>query len=338
MTVTIYRFSDTGAPALSGTSGDLITVLDACLVGSGGIAYGSTPSSGWTKSFSGTNAAVYRQGSGSNQFYFRVNDSGSALGADESGGSAGAKTARLRGYESMSALSTGSNPFPTTAQEAAGTIIRKSVSADTVTRPWIIFADQRTVYLYIITGDNATSWHGTMFGEFYSFKTSDNYRCAIIGRQTTQEGNGTANQEVMDVVTDVVGGTIAGHWITRDASGSVGAIAAGKHQNTSVMWINVQGAISAGNGGITFRNPPDHRVYIFPVILSHTVGGNTARGRLRGWWHFGHFSSVLSDGDTFTGTGSLAGKTFYIVKRTPNTLNSVGGVYCMEISNTWDSN
>ena len=60
MAFTIYRASDAGAPTLNGQAGSLITVLNYILVGGqpnlitgsgnnvAGIAYGTTPSAGWT--------------------------------------------------------------------------------------------------------------------------------------------------------------------------------------------------------------------------------------------------------------------------------------------------
>lgn len=61
MGVTVYRFDDAGAPTLSAAAGALISVLDACLVN----GYGAKPAAGWTKAFSDTNQAAYRQGAGS---------------------------------------------------------------------------------------------------------------------------------------------------------------------------------------------------------------------------------------------------------------------------------
>ncbi len=338
MSVRVYRSSDTGAPALSGSAGALITVLDAVLVGSGGIAYGSTSSSGWTKpslggTNPGTNVSVYQQGSGSNGFYLRVNDSGAAVGADESGGGANTRAARLRGYESMTGVSTGTLAFPTTAQDTAGLCPRKAANLSTVPVGWIILADSRTVYMFILTGDTAGVYQAWMFGEFYSLKTSDNYRCAIISRPNGSEGGG--GSETLDLITHLPSGASSGHYIARDASGggsgSVAALKVGFGAARPTVTSIALGANSSGN--VSMRNPSDHYLYLVPVRICHTVGGNTVRGRMRGMWDIGVSLNALSDGDTFTGTGGLAGKTFIIIKGTSNT-----GAYCMEISDTWDTN
>lgn len=73
MAVTKYMSSDSGAPIMNGTQGSLVNVLDAILVN----GYGSKSPAGWTKPFSGTSKAVYRNspltGTGT---YYRVYDNG----------------------------------------------------------------------------------------------------------------------------------------------------------------------------------------------------------------------------------------------------------------------
>ena len=68
MALTIYRSSDAGAPSLTGAAGSLIALLDACLR----TGYGTKAGAGWTKPFTGTNIAAFRQGAGGNGRYLRV--------------------------------------------------------------------------------------------------------------------------------------------------------------------------------------------------------------------------------------------------------------------------
>src|SRR5262245_26448894 len=135
MAVTVYRSTDSSAPTLSGTAGDLVNVLDKCLV----AGYGSKTAAGWSKPFTGTNAAVFRMGGG-NQFYLDVNDNGPGAGTGQE--------ARVRGYETMTAVATGTGPFPTVAQLAAGIIVRKSAALSGTTRAWVMVADDRSFYLF----------------------------------------------------------------------------------------------------------------------------------------------------------------------------------------------
>ena len=327
MTVQTYKWSDTSAPSLDGQAGSLITVLDAVLVGTGGIAYGSTASAGWTKSYSGTNLAAYRQGTGSNQFYLKVRDDGP--------GAAGAQECRIRGFETMTQVTAsndgtdGTNLFPTVAQLANGVFVRKSAAASSVVRPWIIVADQRTFYMFVLTGDTAGNYVGWMFGEFYSLKTSDSGRCMIVARSTENSSSLTSTIETMDMLT-LVNVAVTNHYIARDATGAVGSIACGKVGDAS--FTNLSGS-NAMVGLTAMLNPADHFIYLAPMRVTHATGGNTVRGRMRGFWHWGHLLGACSDGQTFSGQGTLAGKSFLVIKQSGNS-----GVYIMETSNTWDTN
>jgi hypothetical protein len=146
MTVRVYRSTDASAPVLTGQVGSLIALLDAVLVN----GYGALSAAGWTKSFSTTNKAAYRQNAtGANNtaapMYLYVDDTGPGAGA--------AREARACGFETMSAITpTGTGQFPTAALSTIGVgtvVIRKSVSADAVARPWTIVANGQTIYLFM---------------------------------------------------------------------------------------------------------------------------------------------------------------------------------------------
>ena len=109
MTVRFYSSSDAGAPAVRGnTPGDIINLLTKCLVD----GYGAKAGAGWTKPYTGTNVAAFRQGAGSNGMYLRIDDTSTE---------AGNRNARIVGYETMSDVNTGApQSFPTAAQRAGG--------------------------------------------------------------------------------------------------------------------------------------------------------------------------------------------------------------------------
>jgi len=93
--------------------------------------------SGWTKPYTGTNLAAFKQGSGSNGFYFYVDDTGTT-------------DSRVVGYETMASISdTSGNAFPTTAQLSGGGYIRKSSVASSTARDWILVATEKAFYLWI---------------------------------------------------------------------------------------------------------------------------------------------------------------------------------------------
>src|SRR3954452_17300348 len=128
------------------------SVSGTTLTGGGGSD--TKASAGWTKAYGTFPQAAYRQPAGC-RFYLQVDDSGP--------GSDGAKEARCIGWEAMTAYNTGLGQFPTAAQVAARAVCRKSTTIDSVTRAWIAFVDDRTVYLFVLSGDAAGNYHGFSF-------------------------------------------------------------------------------------------------------------------------------------------------------------------------------
>ena len=323
MPVTVYKSTDASAPVLNGQAGSLITVLDAILVN----GYVGKTAAGWTKPFSGTNLAAYKPGAGS-QEYLRVDDTGS-------GAYAAGREAFLRGYEAMTAISTGTGPFPTTAQLTNGCFFHKSPTADTTAIPWIAVADSRTLYFFVYTGLYA-GYSAFVFGDFYSVKgVSDSYRTVLICR-TIQETTGsstaqfyipTAGNEMLEQLCGVQT-YLAGHYTPRTWDGLQTATLLGKHGNAAHSASILAGLMS-------YPNNYDNAVYLSQVWLHESATTPIIRGRLRGFWHFLHPVGVkINDGDTWSGTGALAGKTFMAIKPT-----SMGnGIYVMETSDTWETN
>lgn len=307
MPVTVYRSSDAGAPTLTGQSGSLVTVLDAVLVN----GYGAKAAAGWTKPFSGVNKAVYRPGAGV-QHYFRVQDDAPVV----------ANEARLRGFESMTGVDTGTGDFPTSAQLASGVIIRKSATADATARAWVAVADARTCYLFVLTGDLASTYYAVAFGEFYSVLAGDLYRSFVAGRHL--ENNSTGTAESLDRLS-TIGSAVNGHYVPRTYTGLGTAVQVGKHGD------GVKGSTSFLVGSVPFLNGPDGGLYMSPVWVHESSAH--VRGRLRGFWHFLHAAASVADGDTWSGVGPLGGKTFLVVKATGN-----GNVYVLETSDTWETN
>jgi len=319
MTVRLYRSSDASAPTLDGQAGSLITVLDACLVN----GYGVLPAAGWTKAFSGTNQGDYRMGAGL-QYYMSINDNAPGAGTG--------KEARVRGYEAMTALATGTNPFPTAAQATNGLFIRKSNTADATARTWVVLADQRTVFMFVLTTDSAGVYLAWTFGEIFSKKSVTDVGGAIlIARVTENSAAITSGVEVMDTQQCPISSTIAGHYLARDVAATVGAIACGKVGDVAST-VNAA-ALQALIGIVALTNPADNRIKLGPLNVTHISGGNTDRGRLRGLWHFCHPLTGVSDRDTFSGGDDIAGRAFLLLKQ-----GGGGGVYILETSDTWDTN
>lgn len=315
---TIYKSTDASAPTLSGTANELILLLDACLV----HGYGAKAAAGWTQEYASSNKAVFRPGAGT-RFYYRINDAAAGTG--------GAKEALVKGYETVSDIDTGTNPFPAVAQSALfqnSLVIRKSTAASAVTRPWTIYADDRTAYIFIQTGDIASTYHACMLGDIYSYAAVDAYNAMVIAGHT--ENGGTYSYCTFGGLSTVLGTAYVGHFLARSYTQAGGSITAGKTGDGIK-----QGGSVGFEGDVPFTNGPDGGIYICPIQV-HESSGNI-RGRLRGCYSWLHTVAGIADMDTFSGSGDFATKTFEAVSLLTCTGN-IPGVAIMETSNTVDTN
>lgn len=314
MAVTVYKSTDASAPVLNGLAGSLITVLDAVLVN----GYGAKAAAGWTKPYNGTNLAAYRQAAGS-LFYLRVDDASpnaTALGRE----------AQLRAYEAMTAISTGTNPFPTVGQIAvSGLVVRKSGAMDATAVPWKIVADGRTVYIFTKPA-NFTGWAGFMFGDHYSL-VADLYACSIIGRPT-QNSDVDTTTDLRNLIATTA--TVVGHFVARAWNAAVGSALTGKSGD------GAKGGGTTLVGTVVYPNSSDGSLMMSPVWVHENNGtSQIMRGRLRGFWQQLHLiGAAPAEGDTFSGTGAQAGKTFEVIGPASDGL----GKYVMETSDTWETN
>jgi hypothetical protein len=305
MTVIVYKSTDASAPSLSGTAGALIGVLDAVLVN----GYGAKAAAGWAKAYSGTNLAAYRPPAGGNRFYLMCDDSGTT-------------NARGVGYETMSAISTGTGDFPTAAQFSGGLYWNKSTTVDATARAWVIAATDRLLIMHVSTAGTANATDGTMyvFGDIKSYKSGDAYATIHIA------GN-SASPTVSNTASSITSTTAAssGHYAARSYTQLGTSLQFGKHSDAA----KAQGTTTAmGSDGLTYPNGPDGGLYLAPLWV-HESAGPHLRGTIPGLWNPLH-NKPLQHLDTFSGTGLLAGKTFLALKM------YASAEAFLETSDTWD--
>ena len=309
---TTYASTDASAPVLTGEVGSLVALLDACLVN----GYGSKAAAGWAKSFSGTNKAAYRPGAGT-RMYLRIQDDGPGIG--------GAREARATGYEVMTTVDAGTGPFPTAAQGVGGVAmvpVRKSDSLDNVPRPWIVFADSRTMYLLIQWGSTAV-YNTLHFGDFYSTATGDTYNCSIVGKTSEVSTGAAITSESLDKLS-VLNAAVAGSFAPRSYSGTGTSVTLSRHgdaKNSATVTVGIQ----------SYPNTGDNGLYLSRITVGESALSNV-RGSMRGLWHFCHAAANINNLDTFSGTGALAGRTFVGFK------SGNSGVMIFETSNTLETN
>lgn len=314
MTVRTYRSTDASAPALSGNAaGQLIALLDACLV----TGYGSQAGAGWTKPYTGTNLAAYKQGAGGSNCYLRVDDTMATAG----------RFARVVGYEAMTAVSTGTAAFPLDTQASGGLYWHTSASTPPAgNRRWTVVADERAVYLSI-DGDypSATNAFWLAFGDLVSYRASDAFCCALIGATSGTPGS---SPTATLAAANSMSAANPGHYLARRHEQGGGSIAFGKH----IDYVKSGQAASIGIGGAAamgYPNGADGKLYMSRVWAHENPGSSPQlRGHFPGLWAPLH-SLPFGPDDTFAGAGDLAGKTFIVMRCGAN------GQVAVETSDTW---
>jgi hypothetical protein len=87
---------------------------------------------GWSKPFSASTKAVFRPATGNRRFLRVVN----AVGAN----------VQARGYEDMTDVDTGTNPFPTVAQQATPVAVNNFSSSSPANAPWFLIATNKWMH------------------------------------------------------------------------------------------------------------------------------------------------------------------------------------------------
>ena len=286
MAVTIIRGGVSDAPFFTGLAGSAITVFDFALV----------TTLGWTKVYTDTNRADYRQPS-SGHFL-------SVISTDTT-------TFTVQPFMAMSALGVGTESYPGSA-----ITITKSDVATSATRNWRMISNGLNICLQIASNpsNSFTGVCGEMyFGRFISRKTvsTDNYlqfvyagdqRLAWPTASLSASGGAHFHRDYTQAP-----GSINGGWIV-DTLVSGNPMGGGFVSAPSVLRNNLEvGTIRLGE----------------PSIAEF-------RGVVPGVWAPFFAVATLSDTDTWTGYGPLAGKTFELWKSGSSSYGIV-----VETSSTW---
>jgi len=354
--VRVYQSTDTGAPAVSGTAGALITLLDACLQGgygsvtldslivASGIATctksaghgftalgtvgpviriaGATPSSlngdwritvssatvftftttaindqtatgtitairaplGFSKSFSGTNKAAYRSNDiTGTRLSLRVDDSGAGS----------AQYSRVRGYETMSDVDTGTGLYPTDAQVSGGGYWYKSSLANSTARAWAIAGDSRGFALFLNTDGMTNHNVSYFFGDIASDHAADAY-CSLLIAGEAANANTTFQSY----------SSSTGHFMAR-AYTQIG---------TAIKPIKYGHIINSENGmgyaGAGYPNPGNNFFLCGQVDVWDSSAA--ARGVFPGLYSPLHAASNLTDGTIIPSVSGLTGRELLI--------------------------
>lgn len=228
---------------------------------------------GWTKPYTGTNKAAFRNSvsAGGTGMYLRVNDSASGTG--------GAREALIRGYLTMSDVDTGTIETPTAAQVAASIVWRKSNTADSTARAWILVADELTMYLCVSTGTLNSNVGDSTYGagDIVSHVAGDAYRFFVSGREA-QAGAGNFGGSSFGLMTPASAGfaaptTSACTWLARGYAGTGSPTRIGL-----AVFGMVSNSIGSSNA-IVRPSPGTSLSYFYPAFIGIE---SSIRGQMRG--------------------------------------------------------
>jgi len=308
-----YRSTDGSAPVVTGVAGSLIALLDAILVN----GYGAKAAAGWTKPYTGTNLAAFKNGG--NGHYLRIDDTATQMG-------------RCTLYESMTAVSTGLYPTPTTAVFSGGLYMRKSITADATARPWICWASAKHFLLIIkssITTLVASAGDSQlMVGELSNTQCGPRYdklNTFIIGGASSSTSAVTEDFNTRCPVS-AINIAVSGHYLLFTHTGITPSQAFYKN-SLQFLGPNVQTSGFA-TGGATYPEPVSGALLV-DQIYANEVDDPATRGIVPGIWAIAHVYSAFTSFDTFSGTGTLAGKTFTLVH------GGLTSAFAVETSGGW---
>lgn len=323
MAFTYYTSNDASGPGvIKGVVGDLNRVLRACLV----TGYSGKTAAGWTEPMAeSTNKTAFKQGANSTGFYLYLNDNAPVTAAE----------AYTVGWETMSALDApvgvGTGQFPTPAQSLTNGHLTgwKSSAADATGRAWKLYADSRTMYLFV-DWTNTSDYGALLFGDIVSHAANDLYRCIHISSGSADNYRTYSSNYV--AMWSWYNATVVAHYIARSYGGGGGSLAIGKQPSNTGFYQSSGGL----NGFMSCPNPTDNSVWLNPLYVHEAGVGGVVRGRMRGLWVSPQPYTNFTDGQTIQGAGDLTGRTFQAIRYLTNPYNAPAAFF-VETSDTLDT-
>lgn len=311
-----------GEQKITAKSANSVSFATAAVDGSasGSISFKMAPST-WTKPFSGTNLAVYKSADPlATTAYLRVDDSGTTF-------------ARVLGYETMSDVSTGTGPFPTTAQMSGGGYWSKSTLANSTGNPWFLITDGRCFYLHVQPAAGATPGLNQGFTRFF-------------GDPIALRPSGDAFSAVLSYSNTA---TILSEWDGAPDGPPVLQIASPRSY-TGVGSSVLQASLPYVGTGVTsgidpylgaYPSPVDGAIRLAKRFLTFATTGGAPRSDFPGMYHVPHsgVSESIKFGDTIVGTGQVADRRLRAVRPAATTITtptvSNSGTTFFDVTGPW---
>jgi len=245
---------------------------------------------GFSKAFSGTNKAAYRSDEvAGTRLYVRIDDSATT-------------SARIRGYEAMTDVDTGTGLFPTDAQISGGLYVYKASAAN---RVWALVSDGRIVYFFCDASGNGQYVGGFVFGDLASYVPGDAYGVVIIA---SGSASGAHSLHLVSSTSN--------SYLARRFDSIGGSLPSARYTHAKSAYL--------GSGGDLYPAPTDLALHLWPVEVWDNT--ETSRGLLPGCWNPVHLYSS-SVGINY-GIHEVNGRTLV-----PQVTNNYRGV--LDVTGPW---
>ena len=298
------------------------TAADGAATGTITIKY--APQTDWVKVYAGTNKAAYQSNHvQSNGHYLRVDDTNATV-------------ARVRGYETMSDVETGTGPFPTDAQVSGGGYIHKAISAGATAIRYKLFCDERFVFICVAAGSAAAALNiaapARGFGDPVVLAPGGDAWATVLsacGSSSSIAGQGSLSSGMTS--------TASGFCVVPRAVTALG----GAVLLDPRPFVGSAGVVSGGDSSAlgTLPSEVDGQVKTSKLFLKEQAASKPPRAVTPGTGYIPQSGAYgpLADGDTMDGAGELAGRRLMAVADLPNnSFQSVPtGVYLVDLTGPW---
>lgn len=171
---------------------------------------------------------------------------------------ANGRWAKLRGYETMTDIDTGTGLFPTTVQVPNGLSFNKSSTSDATARAWWFAGDAGLFYAgvaWLVT--SPTFFAPTIYGDTGSLRVGDSFCSVLMGTEadTLPTSTGTSNNICTLAQYNAVQ---AGKYYARSYLQIGTSVAAGMIGDNGI-------ATSIGQSGLIYPHPPNNGLLLATV-------------------------------------------------------------------------
>ena len=290
------------------------TAADGAASGTIEIRY--APVGQWEKVYTGTNKAVYRSLDATGpRHYLRVDDTG-------------ARFARVRGYESMTDIDTGTGAFPTDAQMSGGGYWHKSTVASAAAVRWKLFADSQIMMPAIAAGSTNpanTAAPLRCFGFPNVLRPAGDNWATLLSASGPDPASQAGRLDC--------GQTVAGTLVCPKAWQGVGGSA------TLRAWALTGGDSVSGANNLmgAFPSEIDGEMKLSRVTVFETGINRPPRMMVPGVLHIPQIgvTNYINDGDVMAAAGSLAGRQLLMVATGTDMGAVPTGIYAVDITGPW---